>query len=174
MKIRTGGTWIKVFEDPDHGGMACFQFITRSKTMRKRRWMQEVVDWLNELQKLVMPHIPDPFLTIKTKHERGENIFHGHPNFRSMGPWRDWVIIDWGVGHGVLPSHIWCYVVLQNMPIGKRKLHYGGIMSADGDCAVVEVADSALKPHPLIYLPPCSLMWRNSMMMVRLRVGHFT
>ncbi len=140
LEIATGGTRIKVFEDPDQNGAASFEFISRSKTIHGGQWMQEIVDWLLALQKLVAPFTDEPFLPILTQHQRGPNIFYGHPNFRSSGPWKDWVLIDWE-GYGILPSHIWCFVRLEDMPIGKEKLEYGGITLTDGVFAVVEVAD---------------------------------
>jgi hypothetical protein len=139
-EIETGGTRIKIFEDPEQDGKPCFEFLSRSQTMNKGVWMQSVIDWLHELQVLVINYIPDPFLPILTQHKRGNHIFYGHPNFRSSGPWKDWVLIDWGTGWGVLPSHIWCFIGLQNMPIGKDRIEYGGITLTDGVFAVVEVA----------------------------------
>ena len=58
-----------------------------------------------------------------------------------MGPWKDWALVDWGREWGTLPSHIWCFIRLDNMPIGKEKLEYGGIVLKDGVYAVVEVAE---------------------------------
>ena len=48
----------------------------------------------------------------------------------------DW----WGGGHGVLPSHIWCFVDLKGLPLGRSTLEYGGIQLQDGVHAIVEVA----------------------------------
>ena len=117
-----------------------FEFLSRSKTMQKGVWMQEIVDWLNELQNLVIDHIPEKYLPVMTKHQRGDQVFYGHPNFRSSGPWKDWVLIDWGAGYGVLPSHIWCFIGLENMPVRGEKIEFGGINLTDGVFAVVEVA----------------------------------
>lgn len=140
LEVTTGGTRIKIFEDDD--GKASFQFVTRSKTMNDGGiWVQEVLDWLNGLQNLVLGHIPEPELPVLTQHKRSEHVFYGHPNYRSSGPWKDWVKVQWGPGWGVLPSHIWCFVSLNNMPIGKEKLEYGGITLQNGVYAVVEVAN---------------------------------
>lgn len=140
LRIRTGGTRIIVFEDEDEDGKPSFYFKSRSKTISKGIWMQEVVDWLNALQNLVSPHIPQDYLPILTEHQRGDNIFYGHPNFRSSGPWKDWVLVDWG-DFGILPSHIWCFIALENMPKGNQRIEYGGIHLTDGVFAVVEVAN---------------------------------
>ena len=104
-------------------------------------WVEEIVDLLNNLQNLVAQHTPEPFLPIMTQHQRGATRFYGHPNFRSSGPWKDWVLVDWGHGHGVLPCHIWCFVGLSGMPIGRERLQFGGIWLEDGVYAVVEVAE---------------------------------
>lgn len=53
-EVVTGGTRIKVFEDPDQDGKPTFQFVSRSKTMHGGVWMQEIVDWLNDLQNMVI------------------------------------------------------------------------------------------------------------------------
>ena len=68
-------------------------------------------------------------------------MFHGHPNFRGDGPWRDWATIDWGTTEGELPCHIWCFVSLENMPTGRDSLEFGGIRLRDGVYAVVECAE---------------------------------
>ena len=57
-----------------------------------------------------------------------------------QGPWKDWALVDWGGGHGVLPSHIWCFVDLKGLPLGCSTLEYGGIQLQDGVHAIVEVA----------------------------------
>lgn len=136
----TGGTRIKIFEDPDQDGKPTFKYLSRSETIHGGVWLQEIVDWLNELQNLVLPFMPNTHLPVLTQHTREGQMFYGHPNFRSSGPWKDWVLIDWGPGYGVLPSHIWCFIELENMPIGNQKVEYGGITLTDGIFAVVEVA----------------------------------
>ena len=138
--IQTGGTRIKVFEDEEKEGEVSFRILSRSKTQANTVWVTEVVEFLNDLQNLVLEHINEPFLPILTMHKRGSNTFYGHPNFRSSGPWKDWVLIDWD-SYGVLPSHIWCFVELSNMPKGNQKLQFGGITLQDDVYAVVEVAN---------------------------------
>jgi len=141
MRISTFGITMEVFEDQNDNSNPSFRFKTNSKTMAHCAWNMEVIAFLNDLQNLVKRHIPEPFLPIKTEHQRGKTIFRGHPNYRSSGPWKDWALIDWGKGFGTLPSHIWCFVCLTNMPIGREIIECGGIYLADGVCAVVEVAN---------------------------------
>ena len=140
LKIVTGGTRIKIFEDEENDGEPAFQLLSRSKSQWKAVWMDEVVVFLNNLQNLVADYITEPYLPVFTMHKRGSHVFYGHPNFRSMGPWKDWVIVDWGE-YGLLPSHIWCFVKLSNMPTGQQRLEYGGTFLQDDVYAVVEVAD---------------------------------
>jgi len=143
LHVRTGGTRIKVYEEVDDMNQTAvmFEMLSRSSTQRNTVWGQEVIDFLNDLQNLVIQHIPNLFLPIMTQHQRGSHTFYGHPNFRSSGPWKDWALVDWGQGWGILPSHIWCFIGLQNMPIGHQKIEYGGVTLQDGVYAVVEVAD---------------------------------
>ena len=143
--IRTGGSRIRIFEDSDNEHIPSFEMLSRSKTQQKKTvWVQEAVDWLNALQNLVIEFIPEPHLQVFTQHKRGETVFYGHPNFRSSGPWKDWALIDWGEGWGTLPSHIWCFVELRNMPIGSKRLQFGGITLQDGVFAMVEVGEYSL------------------------------
>ena len=142
MEIKTFGTRIQVFEDEEDDFSPSFRFLSRSGTVSDCSWNNEVIVFLNNLQNLVISYIPEPFLPIRTEHRRGKTIFRGHPNYRSSGrPWKDWVLVDWGPGYGSLPSHIWCFVCLTNMPIGGNTLQFGGINLADGVYAVVEVAN---------------------------------
>ena len=76
-------------------------------------------------------------MPIYTCHRRKGQTFRGHPHYRGKGPWKDWVWVDWGA-HGRVPCHIWCFVVLDNMPSGRNALHYGGIPLSNGVFAVVE------------------------------------
>ena len=140
IQIRTGGSRIKIYYDDDMQKNR-FGFISRSKTIHNGVWVQQVVDWLFVLQQKVVDFIPGQFLPVLTEHTRGDMTFYGHPNYRSSGPWKDWVEIQWGAGWGILPSHIWCFIHLQNMPIGNQKIKYGGITLTDGVFAVVEVGN---------------------------------
>ena len=78
-------------------------------------------------------------LPIYTLHRRDGQTFRGHPNYRGKGPWRDWVWVKYE-GYPPTASHIWCFVVLKNMPTGRESLEHGGIVLKDGTYAVVETA----------------------------------
>ena len=140
LRVATGGTRIKIIDDPDHEDGCTYKILGRSKRADETVWMSEVVVFLNELQKKVIDYIPDLYLPVLTAHKRGDNMFRAHPNFRGLGPWKDWALVDWGPSEGTLPCHIWCFVSVLQMPIGKQKIQHGGITLKDGVFAVVEVA----------------------------------
>ena len=140
LRVHTGGTRIKIMDDPDHEDGCTFKVLGRSKRADETVWMSEVVVFLNELQKKVMDYIPDLYLPVLTAHKRGDNMFRAHPNYRGEGPWKDWALVDWGAGWGTLPCHMWCFVSVSQMPIGKQRIQHGGITLKDGVYAVVEVA----------------------------------
>ena len=134
----TDGATLEVFEDED--GNACFQIRTRSKFREKTTIHQDLIDFLVELQQAVIKYLPGNHLPIFTRHRRFGQIFHGHPNYRGQGPWKDWAIIDWGAGHGCLPGHINCFVELEGLPTGRNRLNVDGVVLEDGFYAVVESA----------------------------------
>ena len=139
--VYTGGTQIEVFLDPDDNYAPSFKVLGRSKSGKDTTWGLEIITFLNELQNVTMPFLPNGKLPVRTEHKRDQQIYHGHPNFRGKGFWRDWVLVDWG-GGSVLPAHIWCFVVLSNMPKGRnQRIEFGGINLEDGVFAVVESAN---------------------------------
>ena len=132
----TGDVQIVVVEQEN--GEPGFNVVTRSKFQSKMKLNTELLAFLMGLQDLVQDHISTESLPIFTVHRRDGQIFRGHPNFRGKGPWRDWVWVDWGPRFGQIPCHIWCFVVLEGMPTGRRRLQYGDVGLADGVYAVVE------------------------------------
>jgi len=60
-------------------------------------------------------------------------MFHG-------SAWRDWVVVDWGQGHGKLPCKIWGFLDLSNLPLHCR-ISVGGLNNLPPViCAVVEAS----------------------------------
>ena len=137
-EIWTGDTRISVFRKR---GKPNFQLHTKSKFADKTRMNTDLLAFLNRLQDKIRGYQPTELLPIYTCHRRKGQIFRGHPNFRGKGAWRDWVWVNWGTGYGRLPSHIYCFVVLKNMPSGANTIHFGGIPLQDGVFAVVETAN---------------------------------
>ena len=77
-----------------------------------------LTEYLINLQDKVNVHVGR--LVIRTEHKRGGLIFHGHPNYRDKGSWKDWVLVEWGAGHGKCPAEIQCFVDLRAIPRGRR------------------------------------------------------
>ena len=139
LRIRTGGTKINIFEDPDEEGQPAFHVQGRSKYKGTTRLDRHLLQFLFDLQNVIWEHTnTDAFLPVLSEHRRGDNVFRGHPNHRGNGPWKDWAVIDWGPGWGRLPSHIWCFVVVEGFESGTLGPVFGGIRLANGVCAVVE------------------------------------
>lgn len=144
-EIFTGDTRIRVFED-ENTGEACFNLAGSSKHRFDTELNFLLLQFLiglqnkirNNVQDRILDNLPKESLLIYTCHRRNGQIFRGHPNYRGKGAWKDWVWIDWGPGYGRLPSHIWCFVKLENIPTGRGSLEYGGIRLKNGVFAVVE------------------------------------
>ncbi|MEM7375605.1 MAG: hypothetical protein AAF587_43840 [Bacteroidota bacterium] len=137
---KTGGGRIVIYEDSDDDNKPAFKFKSRSSALHLGSTTLELglIDFLFDLQKLVISYIPQKELPIYCKHKRDDVIWHAHPNYRGSGPWRDWAIVDWGP-EGHLPCKIWCFVELNGLPKGKL-LKHGGVSLRDGTYAVVESA----------------------------------
>ena len=140
MRIETGGTRIRIFEDASDDDEPSFEIRGKSRHKHHTTWSTELVYWLNDLQKLVLDYLPTAELGVFTEHRRGDVLFRGHPNHRGDGPWKDWALFDWGDGYGTLPGHIWCFVELDGLPSGSRGLEFGGVRIENGTFAVVETA----------------------------------
>jgi len=140
VQTMTGDTCIRVYEDPELNNQPSFKILGGSKFADTTTWMTEVVVFLIALQNLVKDYIPTKDLSIKTMHKRGSDRFRGHPNFRGIGPWKDWAMVDWG-GYGKLPVHIWCFVDLGELRSDAPSMDFGGIPIKKGIYAVVEATD---------------------------------
>ncbi len=139
-EVVTDDTRIRVFIDQETNEKT-FQLVSRSKHCYQTTLSIDLIDFLIDLQDKVADYIPGDSLQIFTRHKRGSQIFHGHPNYRGKGPWKDWVVVDWGP-HGDSPCHISCFVVLQGLPHrGGQVVNHGGIQVRDGVYAVVEATE---------------------------------
>ena len=137
----TGGTKIRVYEDPDDDGTPAFLIQGRSIHKDNTTWMTEVVVFLNDLQNKIRQHFPNLDLPISTEHKRDDVMFRGHPNYWGLGPWKDWALVNWGPGYGTLPCHIWCFIDLTRVPIRNQLgINHGGITVLNRVYAVVESA----------------------------------
>lgn len=140
IRIETGGTRIRIFEDSSDDDAPSFEMLGKSKHKKETVWSIQLVNWLNDLQNLVSKYLPTETLPVLTEHRRGEILFRGHPNHRGDGAWKDWALFDWGPGYGTLPGHIWCFVELDGLPSGREGLEFGGVRIENGVFAVVETA----------------------------------
>ncbi len=134
----TGGARIRVFYD-QKDARTTFEMITRAKSKDKTRMNSNLVDFLVDLQDKVVDSTPEKDLQIFTNHKRGEHTWNAHPNFWGMGPWNDWVVVNW-TGEGRLPCHIHCFVDLTSLDLAANRIQHGGITLKAGTYAVVEVS----------------------------------
>jgi hypothetical protein len=134
----TGGARIRVYYD-QKDDITRFEMITRAKRKDKTRMNSNLVDFLVELQDKVADSTPGKDLQIFTNHKRGEHMWNAHPNFWGMGPWNDWVIVNW-TGEGKLPCHIHCFVDLTSLDLAANRIQHGGITLKAGTYAVVEAS----------------------------------
>ena len=135
-EISTDDARISVFEDEETGEPA-FELKSRSRFAEKTAMNTELLVFLLGLQTLLFDYLPGQRLQIFTRHTRAGVIFHGHPNYRGQGPWKDWVVVDWG-DHGRSPCHINCFVKIDHIPASRNGLEYGGIRLRNAVYAVVE------------------------------------
>jgi hypothetical protein len=136
-KIRTEGTRIKVQQRADTGEAYASFPDSRMANQEGIKWDQDLVDYLFDLQQNhfwpLLGNMP-----ILTEHHRDGFVFRGHPNYRQLGHWHDWVLVDWGAEEPQ-PCQIWCFVDLSGLPDGFH-VHLDGIRVEKGTYAVVESA----------------------------------
>ena len=135
--VRTCGTRIRIYEDRKRNNRPRYKVLGRAVTKGSTKMLPEVVDFLNDLQNLVLPYISQADLPVLSEHKRDKILFRAHPNFMGRGPWKDWVLVDWGE-EGVLPCHIQCFVDLTSLDSGSKTLQFGGIDLKPNAYAVVE------------------------------------
>ena len=143
-KVIIGGTRVNIFK---HEGKVSYSLGTgkESKKPITKKWNNQLIHFLYQLQEK-LNHWRD-LLKIRTEYyQKDGQIYRGHPNFRSTGEaWRDWVVVDWGGDVGKLPSQVWCFVILEGLPVSKKKqekhkerLNHGHCRLQNGLYAVVE------------------------------------
>ena len=121
--ITTGGACIKVFYS-DKLERNAFKFTKKIKSRQGATVEECALDFLVELQEKVADHTDD--LEVRMEHWHNGAIFWAHPHYKG-GPWRDWVMIDWG-DWGILPGHIWFFVNLRCIPEGEDLSIFGGFL----------------------------------------------
>ena len=147
-RIYTKGTQIEVLVDEDSGANT-WQFVnSRAENQHTRRWDDDVVGYLAYLQEDIF----ESKLLIFTEHHRNGQIFRAHPNYRQLGPWNDWVLVNWGHG-GKSPAQIWCFLDLRGLE-DKFRRKVDGVTVQKGVYAVVEsTAYEAAAPESDLFVP---------------------
>lgn len=143
--IHTGETTINIFVNEANKPCYSVGVGKESRNPAPKKWDVGVVDFLHQLQNMVGRWMNGK-LEVRSDHRRGENIYRGHPNYRSTGePWKDWAVIDCGPADGEQCCQIWCFVVLTNLPTSNKKrikhkdrLNFGSCELSNGVYAVVE------------------------------------
>ena len=134
--ITTGGTRMHVFWDEEKGE-AVYDFVGSRMKNTDLKWDRDVQGFLFEVQEELEDWYAE--LKICTEHNRNGTIFRAHPNYRQLGQWNDWVMVDWGRS-GQCPCEIWCFLDLEELPEGV-KVKVGGAVVEKGTYAVVEASE---------------------------------
>ena len=93
VEIKNGDTKIRVGINED--GVSEFILGGKSKYKERTRWSNDLVQFLNDLQDVLLERLGvEHELQIFTVHNRGDQLFRGHPNFGGKGHWRDWVWVN--------------------------------------------------------------------------------
>jgi hypothetical protein len=130
----TGGMKFVVFWD-DERDKANMQVVTRMKEVEKCRNEPQLLEFLFNIRET----IGVDNLHFCSEHTRHGVMFRSHPHFWCKGPWRDWVMIDWGQ-HGDFPAHIWCFLDLTWMEMDAEYVLPNGDKVGKGVYAIVESA----------------------------------
>ena len=138
-----GDAMIKVFPHPETGD-AAFKMVSRSFSRDKTVMNGQLVEWLLDLQDKLNSKslLVNDELRIYTRIKRADQSFRAHPNYRGIGPWRDWAWVNFSGEGGVL-CHMWCFVVIPEME--GHRLSHGHTTLEAGVYAVVECATEVKK-----------------------------
>jgi len=110
-----GGMMYEVFVDKETQKVE-YQVKTRMKDKDKVLTDFQLLQYLAEVQTLLIEDKCIEKLQIFAEHTRSGQIFRSHPNYRGKGSWRDWVMIQWQEGD--FPSLLWGFLDLSEIPLG--------------------------------------------------------
>ena len=142
VETETGNSMIRVYRDKEEDGGEPNFYMYKSRSIHKDETEMDngAIAFLLDLQEKIQEQLPGYNLPIYTEHRRDGLLFRGHPNYRGLGAWRDWVVVDWGAGYGRLPCNIWCFVDLSLVNLTSW-IDHGGIRFKKGVFAVIEAAE---------------------------------
>ena len=141
----TGGTKFQVVEVNKNGEVSLVPTLPGGKSTPAVTNTKDtdLLRFINCIDQVLGPYTDEGTLTVHSEHSRKGVMFRSHPNYRKKGPWRDWVMIRWGGGHGDVPALIWGYITitkLDQLPRKKFPSHlWGGTsVSTNGTYAIIE------------------------------------
>lgn len=164
-KTSTGDTQINIILDTDGKQTYSLGVGRQSKVPATQAWGKDIVAFLHNLQ-VNLSQWERNGLEFRGEHRRNGHIFRGHPNYRKEGPWRDWVIVDWGAHVGISPANIWCFLVLRNLPKMEEERAEHRDLLTNGSCylknGVYAVVENALyTTMPMVHNASTPLLFRS-------------
>jgi hypothetical protein len=131
----TGGMILNVLRE-NESQKANFRVMTRMKNSDTLAIDTHFLEYCLQIQEDLQEFTEK--IPICAEHCRGGQMFRSHPNYRGKGPWRDWVMIDWGQD-GDFPGMIWGFIDLVDViPAGNSVMLSNGTSVQKGVWAVIE------------------------------------
>jgi hypothetical protein len=118
--------------------------VTRMQNAENLMFDTQMLHFAMKIQHDLLDWVPK--MPICAEHSRDGYIFRSHPNYRSKGPWRDWVMIKWEEGD--FPAHIWGFVDLETIPEGVQVDLTIGKTVERGVYAIVESCNYVDEENP--------------------------
>ena len=130
----TGGMKFNVYVDDEDGETSFHVLQTRNKSCGNLMIDSNFLEFCLDLQKRIEHLVPD--LAFCAEHTRDGAIFRAHPNYRGIGVWRDWVMIQWIEGD--IPAQIWAFLDLSHLDDDDEVELEDGTFLGRGMWAIVE------------------------------------
>jgi len=134
-KMTTGGMGIDVFVEEGETEPT-FKVVTRMVSKDDLLMDAPFIKYCWKLKEKLAHLIPS--LVFWSEHSRNGVMLRAHPNYRSKGVWRDWVMIQWDQGE--YPAKLWAFVDLTELDEDEEVEADGGAVG-HGVWAIVESAD---------------------------------
>ena len=111
---KTGGMTFNVFVEDPVEKVVGVRVVTRMNNPESLMFDTQMLHFAMKIQHDIAHLLPK--MPVCAEHSRDGYMFRSHPNYRSKGPWRDWVMINWDEGD--FPALIWGFVDLRTLPEG--------------------------------------------------------